>query len=81
VTKDEIRKLILDLLGGIAPEADFDFLGEDEELREALDIDSMDFLNFITALHEATGVDIPEKDYARLGTLEDLVSYLGEKGV
>lgn len=80
MTIDEIRKLIIDLLSGIAPEADFDLLGDDEELREALEIDSMDFLNFITAVHKATGVDIPEQDYARLVTLEDVVSYLDRKG-
>jgi len=80
VTNEEIRKLIIDLLSGIAPEADFDMLADDCELREELDIDSMDFLNFITALHEATGVDIPEQDYAGLATLEDIVAYLGGKG-
>lgn len=76
MTRDELRKLITDLLGSIAPEADFDLLEDDEELREALDMDSMDFLNFIAALHEATGVDIPEKDYAKLTTLSDMISYL-----
>ncbi|MCB2073906.1 MAG: acyl carrier protein [Novosphingobium sp.] len=80
MTDDEIRKLVFDILGGIAPEADFDLLDEDEELREALDIDSMDFLNFITGLHQATGVDIPENDYARLSTLTDIVAYLRQKG-
>lgn len=79
MTEDEIRKLIFDTLGGIAPEADFDMLEDDEELREALDIDSMDFLNFITGLHEATGADIPEEDYAKLATLGDIVSYLRQK--
>lgn len=81
MTREEIRKLIVDLLSGIAPEADFDMLADDVELREELDIDSMDFLNFITALHEATGMDIPEKDYAKLETLEEIVSYLVERGV
>lgn len=76
MTEEQIRKLIFETLGGIAPEADFDLLDDDEELREALDIDSMDFLNFITALHESTGVDIPEEDYPKLATLRDLVAYL-----
>jgi acyl carrier protein len=76
VTEEQIRKLIFEILGGIAPEADFDLLDDDEELREALDIDSMDFLNLITALHEATGVDIPEEDYPKLATLSNLVAYL-----
>ncbi|MCT2398330.1 acyl carrier protein [Novosphingobium mangrovi (ex Huang et al. 2023)] len=79
MTKDEIRKLAIDILGGIAPEADFDMLEDDEELREALDLDSMDFLNFITGLHKATGADIPEADYAQLSSLQDVVAYLTAK--
>ena len=80
MTDDDIRKLAIDKLGAIAPEADFDILEDDEELREALDLDSMDFLNFITALHEATGVDIPEQDYGELETLDGVVAYLSGKG-
>lgn len=76
MTNDEIRKIVIDLLGGIAPEADFDILDEDEELREALDLDSMDFLKFIAALHEATGVDIHEADYAKLDTMAGVIDYL-----
>lgn len=76
MTKEEIRKLAVDILGGIAPEADYDSLGDDEELREFLDLDSMDFLNFIAELHEATGADIPEADYARLATMEGIIGYL-----
>lgn len=77
---NEIRKLVIDLLGDIAPEADFDLLEDDEELREALDIDSMDFLKFITGLHEATGADIPEADYAKLETMEGIIAYLRTNG-
>ena len=76
MTKDDIRKLALEVLAGIAPEADFDALGEDEELREVLDLDSMDFLNFIAGLHQATGAELPEADYRRLGTLRAVVDYL-----
>ncbi len=78
MTQDEIRTLALDLLGGIAPEADLDALGDEEDLREVLDIDSMDFLNFVAALHKATGIDIPEADYRRLITLAGIQHYLGE---
>lgn len=73
---DEIRKLALDLLGGIAPEADLDAIGDDEQLREVLDLDSMDFLNFVAALHKATGIDIPEADYRKLFTLAGIQKYL-----
>jgi acyl carrier protein len=77
VTQDDIRKIALDILGGIAPEADLSALAGDEELREVLDLDSMDFLNFIAALHQATGADIPEADYKRLTTLAGVCNYLG----
>ena len=80
MTPAEIRKLALDLLGAIAPEADLYTLGDDEELREVLDIDSMDFLNFVAALHKATGIDIPEADYRQLFTLSGIERYLSQGG-
>ena len=46
------------------------------DLREAIDIDSMDFLNFVTAIHHRLGVDIPELDYPKLVTLDGAVAYL-----
>jgi acyl carrier protein len=80
VTQDEIRRIALDILAGIAPEADLGSLSEDDEVREVRDLDSMDFLNFITALHKATGADIPEADYKRLSTLAGVGAYLGGIG-
>jgi acyl carrier protein len=50
-----------------------------ESLRDQLDIDSMDFLNFLIALHDAVEVDIPESDYPRLSTLRSTVEYLAQK--
>ena len=81
MTKDELRVLALRVLGGIAPEADLAALDPGADLRESLDLDSMDFLNFVVGLHEGTGVDVPESDYARLSTLEGCVAYLAEAGV
>ena len=75
MTPDEIRKIACDILGGIAPEADLAALSDDDELRELLDLDSMDFLNFIAALHAATGLDIPESDYRKLFTLGGVTAY------
>ncbi len=76
MTPDAIRILAVEILSGIAPEADFAALGDDEALREVLDLDSMDFLNFVAALHKATGVDIPEADYRKLFTLAGVQKYL-----
>lgn len=75
----DARKLIITELGNIAPEADFDGLDPKADLREALDIDSLDFLNFIAALHKKTGVNVPESDYRKLLTLEGATIYLVDK--
>jgi acyl carrier protein len=71
------KSLIIDVLSGIAPEADFAALPGKVQLRDELDLDSMDFLNFIAALHERTKIDIPEADYPKLFTLDGAVAYLG----
>jgi acyl carrier protein len=76
MTQDERRKTVLDTLGEIAPEADLGALPPHKDLREELDIDSIDFLNFVIALHEKLGVDIPEADYPQLITLDGAVGYL-----
>jgi len=76
VTDAEIRQAALEILSGIAPEADLASIGDEDDLREMLDLDSMDFLNFITGLNERTGVDVPEADYRQLSTLGGAVAYL-----
>ena len=73
----EIKRLILDILGDIAPEADTGALAGDADLRETLDLDSMDFLNFVVALHDRAGIDVPEADYPELFTLDSAIAYLG----
>jgi len=63
----------------IAPEADFDDLLPAENTREELDIDSFDFLNFLIVLNETLGIDIPESDYEKLVSMDDLIGYLKQK--
>jgi acyl carrier protein len=75
----DIRAVLRDELGNIAPEADFSALDPSADLREALDIDSMDFLNFVIAIHKRLAVDIPEIDYPKLVTLDGAVRYLKPK--
>jgi acyl carrier protein len=77
MTPDEIRAAVLRALGGVAPEANLEHLQPDVSFREQLDIDSMDFLNFVIALHKELGVEIPEQDYPRLATLRGCTEYLG----
>jgi acyl carrier protein len=76
VNEAELKALLLQLLSGIAPEADYASLTGDANLRETLDLDSMDFLNFVTALHQRTGKNIPEADYPELITLDKAINYL-----
>ena len=76
VTKTQIKETIFDLLRAIAPEADFVRLDPNADMRQALDIDSFDFLNFLIGLDEAIGVEIPEADYGKLVSLNDLLDYL-----
>ena len=79
MTETEIRTHIFTGLPLIAPEADFDDLPADENLREELDIDSYDFLSFLIWLNEDLGVEIPDSDYEKLITLKDLVAYLSQR--
>jgi acyl carrier protein len=74
-----IRTILQEELGNIAPEMDLRTLDPSADLREALDIDSMDFLNFVIAVHRRLGVDIPELDYPKLTTLDGALAYLGGK--
>jgi acyl carrier protein len=78
-TPDEMRRTVLNLLGEIAPEADLTTLKPDISFRDQLDMDSMDFLNLIVALHQEFHVDLPESDYPQLVTLDGCVSYLERK--
>jgi acyl carrier protein len=76
MTEGEAKELIREILSGIAPETDPATVSGSEDLREALDLDSMDYMNFVVALHERTGIDIPETDYPRLQTLDGAAAYL-----
>ena len=75
----EIERVFLEELGRIVPEADLATLDREDDLRDALDIDSMDLLNLLVALHERLGVDIPERDVGRLATVNGAVAYLAER--
>jgi acyl carrier protein len=80
MTNDDARQLIRSVLRQVAPEADLDDVGAGETLQEALDLDSIDFLNFVVGLHEKTGLEIPERDYPKLSTVEGCVAYLTQAG-
>ena len=74
-----VRESVLRVLGRIAPEADLAALDPGADLRDQLDIDSMDFLNFAIGIHRELAIDVPETDYSRLRTLDGCVAYLEER--
>jgi acyl carrier protein len=79
MNQSDIRAMLLEELSSIAPDINLEDVDPGADLREALDIDSIDFLNFVTAIHHRLGVDIPEIDYPKLVTLEGAISYLRAK--
>ncbi len=80
MTPAEIKDVVLGALTGVAPEIDPASIQPGISFRDQLDVDSMDFLNFVIALHHRLGVDIPEVDYPKLSTLDSAVAYLASKG-
>ena len=74
-----IRTEVLAVLRAIAPEIDAARVDGAKPLRFQIDLDSMDWLNFLIGLHEKLKVEIPEGDYARLVTLGDVLDYLKVK--
>ena len=75
-TRQQVHRIIVELLGQIAPEVDLETLDPQADLREALDIDSYDYLNFIVGISERLGIEVPEADYGKLDTLAGCEAYL-----
>lgn len=76
MTREEIRTSVLAILRTIAPEADPASIRPNADLRDELDIDSMDFLNLVIRIHERLGVSIPETDYPKVRSLDGCIAYL-----
>ena len=76
---DDIRKVVLECLGNIATEADAASIKPAVSFRDQLDLDSVDLLNFVISLHKHFKIDIPEKDYSSMMTLDGCVAYLSKK--
>lgn len=76
MTEEDIRRIFIDELTRIAPDLDAASIGENDHLQDDLELDSMDTLNLVTALHQRLGIDIPEEHYPRIATLRTAVEYL-----
>lgn len=75
MTRDQLRATLLGCLARIAPEIDVEALRPAVRLRDQVDLDSVDWLNFLVSVHTTLGIDIPDADAARLTTLDQLIEY------
>jgi acyl carrier protein len=78
-TAAELDSVLRDLLGAAAPEVDLDTVDPRADLREALDIDSFAFLQFVVGLRDRLGVEVPESDYGQIRSLEACRRYLASR--
>ena len=74
--REQLKTAALQVLRGIAPEVEPGDIEPATPLRYQVDLDSMDWLNFLIGLHQRLGVNIPESDYAQLVTLDNVLDYL-----
>ncbi|MFT4939159.1 MAG: acyl carrier protein [Paraglaciecola sp.] len=74
--KQSICRLIVD----IAPEVNTDELDHNDDIRDELDLDSMDFIRLLEAIEKTLGVNIPESDYAKVNTLQNMAEYISSHG-
>lgn len=79
MTKEDIKKVVLDIISEIAPDEDLSNVQPNVRLREQLDLDSMDFLDIVMELRKKHGIEVPEEDYQQLASLDSCADYLSPK--
>jgi acyl carrier protein len=76
MTKDDVKKIVLEIIEEIAPDEDLGDVKPDVRLRDQLDLDSMDFLDIVMELRKKHGIEVPEEDYSELASLDSSANYL-----
>lgn len=79
MTKDDCKKLVIDIISDIAPDEDLSAIKPEIKLRDQLQLDSMDFLDIVMELRKRHGIEVPENDYGQLASLESCAEYLTPK--
>jgi len=79
MTQIEIQNIIIEEILNIAPDIEEDEIELNENIQRSLEIDSFDFLNMLVALKERIGVEVPEADYAKVDTVENMSGYFMER--
>lgn len=78
MTKEELTRTIIEQILEIAPDIDESEIKIDANIQRSLEIDSFDFLKILTSLNEKIGVEVPEADYAKVDTVENMTEYFSE---
>lgn len=76
MTGEDVRAAIIDILVDIAPDEDVSSINDQDNLRDQIDLDSMDFLDIVMELRKRFNIEVPEKDYGHLATLASCITYL-----
>jgi acyl carrier protein len=80
IDEAEIKRAVVSMISEIAPEIESESdIDANSNLREQADLDSMDFLNLITGMAKQFEIAVPEKDYSKLVSLNDFVSYVSNQ--
>jgi acyl carrier protein len=80
VNTQQATQVIEEVLGQVAPDADLTSLAPDADLRDALELDSLDFLSFVEGLSKRVGQRIDEDDYPKLATLTSASTFIAGRG-
>jgi acyl carrier protein len=80
MNEQDARQAVHTAIGQVAPDVDLDGLDGGLRLRQDLELDSLDFLRLVEIIDEATGVDIPERDYNAIATVRSLIDYVASRG-
>lgn len=79
MTEDQVKQIVIDIINEIAPDEDTSDLKAEVNLRDQMDLDSMDFLDIVMELRKQHGIEVPEEDYPKLASLESCADYLTPK--
>lgn len=79
MTEDQVKQIVIDIIDEIAPDEDTSNIKPDVNLRDQMDLDSMDFLDIVMELRKQHNIEVPEEDYPKLASLDSCAEYLTPK--
>ena len=79
MTEEKVKQIVIDIINEIAPDENTSNLKSEVNLRDQMDLDSMDFLDIVMELRKQHGIEVPEEDYPKLASLDSCADYLTPK--